>query len=163
MFGVETRKRGIAGGRQIGAVCDIRNARQNATLACQYHAFAQFRRACQNLSQQGFGLAKSCATPIQPVNIGIVDQCQAKIESMGDAVGRGSDIRINKAPAPKPKRGRPQKARSCASPLPDFRSRLFACPFIAPLPALRRCGPQPPPFARPRPWQPRGARLRLLQ
>ena len=68
----------------------------------------------QNLPQQSFGLAKSCAAPVQPVNIGIVDKRQAKVECMGDALGRGFDIRIDKTPAPKPKRAnleRPDMAR----------------------------------------------------
>ena len=83
---------------------------------------------------------------------------------MGDAVGRGFDIRIHKAPAPKAKRAdlkRPDLALFTIDQI--FASRLFACPFIAPLPASKRCGPQPPPFAQRRPWQPRGVRLRLLQ
>ena len=114
MVGFEARKGSVAGGRQIGTVCDLRNARQNTALAGQHHAPAQFRRARQNLSQQGFGLAKSRAAPVQPVNIGIVDKRQAEIERMGNAVGRGFDIRIDKAPAPKSKRAdlkRPDFAR----------------------------------------------------
>ena len=77
MFGVETRKRSIAGGRQIGAVCDIRNARQNATLVASTMRSRIGARAKTCPSR----VCPPLATPIQPVNIGIVDQCQAKIEA----------------------------------------------------------------------------------